>query len=429
VIARMNIGGPAHHVSMLSGRLDPGRFTTLLVHGRIAAGEGSFEHLGEREGCRVEVVAGLRPEIRPLDDLRALLGLIGVMHRFRPQIVHTHTAKAGFLGRLAAVLGPGRRPIIVHTYHGHVLEGYFGRGKTAVYRLLERRLAAVSDCLVGVSAATVDDLVRLRVAHRDRFRVVPIGLELGRFTQPDAGAVAAIRRECGAAPGEVLVAYVGRLVPIKRVDLVLRAVATARRHGAPLRLVVAGDGERRRMLEGLAARLDLHDVVRFLGYVAESSAVAGAADLAILASDNEGTPVALIEAAAAGHPSVATAVGGVPEVIVPGSGMLVPRGDEAALARALTRFAHDPGLRREMGARAQEHVLQHFSIERLLGDIEFLYDELLARRHSGPATTHRARVRRGFWGFSTKAALWRRLIPTRGGRVRGRARPPTSSEP
>lgn len=378
----MNIGGPAHHVSMLSGRLDPNRFRTRLVHGRIAAGEGSFEYLAEREGCTVEVVAGLGPEIRPLSDLRALVGLIGVIHRFRPHIVHTHTAKAGFLGRLAAVLGPGPRPIIVHTYHGHVLEGYFGRRTTAIYRFLERRLATVSDCLIGVSRATVDDLVRLGVAGRDRFRMIPIGLDLERFRQPDLEAAAALRRECGAGDEEVLAAYVGRLVAIKRVDLVLRAVAEARGQAAPLRLVVAGDGERRGELERLAAELGLREAVTFLGYVPDSSRVAAGTDIAILASDNEGTPVALIEAAAAGRPAVATAVGGVPEVVVPGAGLLAPRGDHAALADALVRSARDAPLRARMAARAREHVLRQFSIERLVSDIEDLYEELLARSRS-----------------------------------------------
>jgi len=383
VIARLNIGGPAHHVSILSGRLDPRRYRTLLVHGRIASGEGSFERLAEREGCAVEVLPGLGPEIRPLGDLRALLGLVRVMRRFRPHIVHTHTAKAGFLGRLAAVLCPGPRPILVHTYHGHVLEGYFGRRTTAIYRFLERRLAAVSDCLIGVSRATVDDLVRLRVADRARFRVIPIGLDLERFRQPDAEAALALRRVCGVGEGEVLAAFVGRLVPIKRVDLVLRATAEARRRGAPLRLLVAGDGELRPGLELLAAQLGLRDAVSFLGYVPDASAVAAAADLAILASDNEGTPVALIEAAAAGRPAVATAVGGVPEVVVPGAGLLVPRGDHAALAGALARCAGDPSLRAKLGARAREHVLLSFSAERLLSDVEDLYEELLARHRGG----------------------------------------------
>jgi glycosyltransferase involved in cell wall biosynthesis len=380
VIARMNIGGPARHVSMLSGRLDRNEFRTLLAHGRIGIGEGSFEHLAEREGCAVKVVAGLRPEIRPLDDLRALFGLIGVIHRFRPHIVHTHTAKAGFLGRLAAMLGPGPRPIIVHTYHGHVLEGYFGRTTSAVYRFLERRLARVTDCLIGVSQATVDDLVRLGIAPREQFRLVPIGLDLERFTRPDTRAAAGLRRACGVAEGEQLVAYVGRLVRIKRVDLILRAVATARRHGAPLRLVVVGDGERRHALESLTSQLGILDAVRFMGHLSDSSQVAGAADLAILASDNEGTPVALIEAAAARRPAVATAVGGVPDVVAEGAGVLVPRGDHEALADALVLLASDAELRRQMGARARQHVLQHFSIERLLGDVHALYHELLADR-------------------------------------------------
>lgn len=388
VIARMNIGGPAHHVSMLSGRLDPDRFRTLLVHGNVAAGEGSFDYLAEREGCAVEIVPGFGPEIRPLRDLRALVGLVGVMHRFRPQIVHTHTAKAGFLGRLAAVLAPGPRPIIVHTYHGHVLEGYFGRKTTAIYRFLERCLGTVSDCLIGVSRATVDDLVRLGVAGRERFRMIPIGLDLGRFVQPDLERAAALRRECGAGEKEVLAAYVGRLVPIKRVDVVLRAVAEARRQAAPLRLVVAGDGECRQELERRADRLGLRGVVTFLGYVPDSSRVAAAADVAILASDNEGTPVALIEAAAAGRPAVATAVGGVPEVVVPGAGLLAPRGDYAALADALVRSARDAPLRTTMGARARDHVLRQFSIERLVSDIEDLYEELLAR---APTRGRRAR--------------------------------------
>lgn len=382
VIARMNIGGPAHHVSMLSGRLEPERFRTLLAYGRIAASEGSFEHLAEREGCAVEVVAGLGPEIRPLNDLRALFALLGMMHRYRPHIVHTHTAKAGFVGRLAAVLGPGPRPIIVHTYHGHVLEGYFGRPTSAIYRFLERRLAGITDCLIGVSRATVDDLVRLGVAGRQQFRIIPIGLDLERFRQLDAKAAEALRQECGAGNGEMLAAYVGRLVPIKRVEHVLRAVAVARRQGAPVRLVVAGDGECRRELEGLAGRLGLGDAVTFLGYVSDPSTVVAGADLAVLASDNEGTPVALIEAAAAGLPAVATAVGGVPEVVVPGAGMLVPRGDYLALAAALSRCARDQPLRAQMGARAREHVLRRFSVDRLLHDVETLYGELLDRPRS-----------------------------------------------
>jgi glycosyltransferase involved in cell wall biosynthesis len=377
VIARMNVGGPARHVSMLSGRLAPDRFETLLVHGSLPPGEGSFEWLADNEGCRVKVLEALGPEIRPTADLRALLGLMRLMRAFRPQIVHTHTAKAGVLGRLAAVLALRPRPVIVHTYHGHVLEGYFGPFVSGVYRFLERQLARVTDCLIGVSRATVDDLVRLGVAEESRFRVIPLGLDLDRYLRPDRQAAQALRAEHGVAPADVLVAFVGRLVPIKRVDLVLRAVAGAREQSAPVRLIVVGDGPGRAGLESLAADLRLGDAVRFVGYVADSSVAAAAADVAILASDNEGTPVALIEAAAAGRPAVATAVGGVEDVVVPGTGVLVARGDHAALATALARLANDAELRARMGARAREHVQRAFGIRRLLSDVEALYDELL----------------------------------------------------
>ena len=367
-------------MSLLSGRLDGARFETLLAYGKVGPGEASSDFLAQQEACSVSVVPGLTPEVRPIADLRALVELVRLIRRYRPHIVHTHTAKAGFLGRLAAVLSPGPRPIVLHTFHGHVLEGYFGRATSAAYRFLERQLARTSDCLIGVSQATVEDLVRLKVAPRDRFRVVPLGLDLRRFLEPDPNAATAVRAGCGMSPNEVLVAYVGRLVPIKRVDLALRALAEARHGGAPVRLAVVGDGQCRRSLELLAAELGIADTVCFLGYLPDSCAVAAAADIAILSSDNEGTPVWLIEASAAGRPAVATRVGGVPDVVPPGAGMLVGRGDHSALAEGVARLARDPELRAQMGARAREHVTRSFSIERLLRDVEALYSELLARR-------------------------------------------------
>ena len=383
----MNIGGPAHHVSMLSGRLDPARFQTLLAYGSLGPGEASFESLARKEGCVVTAVPGLSPRMRPHADIRALIAVIRLIRAYRPEIVHTHTAKAGFVGRFAAALGPKPRPLIVHTYHGHVLEGYFGPVRSVVYRLLERRLARISACLIGVSQATVDDLVRLRVAPPERFRVVPIGLDLHRFLRPSAKAATALRDQCGAGADDVLLAFVGRLVPIKRVDLVLRAVAAVRREGVPIRLMIVGDGPERASLEQLARRLAIDDVAHFLGYLPDTSAAAAAADIAILASDNEGTPVALIEAAAAGRPAVATAVGGVPDVVIPGAGVIVPAGDHAALAGAVVRLARDAELRAKMGARAREHVVGTFSIERLLTDVEQLYDELLGLDTSGAQAT------------------------------------------
>ncbi len=165
VIARLNLGGPAQQAALLSGRrLDPSRYETLLVHGSLAAGEESMADLARREGARTEFVPSLGQSPRPDLDLTALARIVAIARRFRPHVVHTHTAKAGFLGRLAALTALRPRPAIVHTYHGHVLEGYFGPAKSNLYRSLEALLGRRSDCLVGVSQATVDDLVRLGVA-------------------------------------------------------------------------------------------------------------------------------------------------------------------------------------------------------------------------------------------------------------------------
>jgi glycosyltransferase involved in cell wall biosynthesis len=383
VIARMNVGGPAHHVTILSGRLDPERYDTLLVSGRTGPGEASADDLAAERGARLYSLDHLGPEIRPLADLRALGALIRLIRRFDPAIVHTHTAKAGFIGRLAAVLArPGRRPIVVHTYHGHVLEGYFGPAKTAVYRGLETAAARISDALIGVSAHTVDDLVRLGVAPRERFRVVPLGLDLEPFLAlgPIPPTDAPLRRAAGVADGELLVTISGRLVPIKRVEVALEAVALARGRGAPIRLAVVGDGELRADLQARAEALGLGDAVHFAGYVRDMPGVVAAADIALLTSDNEGTPVALIESAAGARPSIATDVGGVRNVVTPDGGRLGPAGEPGPLADALVELAGDAALRLRLGAAARTHVAARFGSQRLLADIDALYSELLAKR-------------------------------------------------
>lgn len=370
VIARM-IGGPAYHVSVLSSRMDERRFTTLLAHGTVGRGEAGLDYVAEQEGCATQPVPGLGPELHPIRDVRALVGLVRLVRRYRPEIVHTHTAKAGMLGRLAA-LSVRPRPVIVHTYHGHVLEGYFDAVRNALYRGIERALARVSDLLIGVSDATVSDLVRLRIAKREKFRVVPVGLDLERFAEATAN---------GRAPrDEVVLTWMGRLVPIKRVDMLIRAVARARDAGARVRLDIVGEGVLRPDLEALANDVGVAESVNFTGHVEDVAPVTAAADVAVLSSANEGTPVALIEAAAAGKPAIATRVGGVPDVVVDGTGIVVPPDDEEGLAEAIGRLASNPDLRESMGRRAQEHVLHRFDSGRLVADMESIYEELLAGR-------------------------------------------------
>jgi glycosyltransferase involved in cell wall biosynthesis len=379
VIARLNLGGPAHQASLLSGRrLDPERYETLLVHGRIAPGEESMADLARAEGAETVYLSSLQQPVNPLHDTRALGALVRIVRRFRPHLVHTHTAKAGFLGRQAALLAARPRPVLVHTYHGHVLEGYFGRTKTGLYRGLERWLGRHTDCLVGVSQGTVDDLVRLGVAPREKFRVVPLGLELELFATLEEGAGAGLRAELRIPDDTVLLSFVGRIVPIKRLDLLMRAFARARTDGAKVHLAVVGDGETRGGFERLASELGIAANVTFVGYRRDLPPIAAATDAAVLSSDNEGTPVSLIEAAAAGRPAIATDVGGTAEVVTPETGLLVPADDEAALAGAISWLAGAPELRRRMGQRAREHVLRRYSAERLVSDVDALYAELLA---------------------------------------------------
>lgn len=374
VIARMNLGGPAHHVALLSRGLVERGYETLLVTGRVAAGEEEHTDL---DGIRVRYLDRLGPEIRPLDDLLALIDLIRVVRAFRPDIVETHTAKAGMLGRLAALLGRRQRPIVIHTYHGHVLRGYFGPLKTRVFKSIERGLARVSDRLIGVSEATVDELVELEVAPRAKFAVVPLGLELDPFLALGLDPDRSFREEIGVGSDEVLFTYTGRLVPIKRPELMLRSLARARESGAAARVAVVGDGLPRPQLERLAQSLGCASAVDFLGYRRDLPRIAAGSDAALLTSDNEGTPVALIEAAAAGRPAVATAVGGVPDIVIEGTGLLAPLGDESAIAARIARISSEPDLRRKMGARARKHVAEKFTAARLLDDVDLLYTRLL----------------------------------------------------
>jgi glycosyltransferase involved in cell wall biosynthesis len=382
IIARLNVGGPAHHVSILSGRLDPSRYDTLLLAGSLGPGEGSSDALAQHHRARLRYVNGLGPELSPTADLCALCALIGAMRAFRPHIVHTHTAKAGTLGRTAARLALGPRPILVHTYHGHVLSGYFSPARSRAFCAIERCLAATTDQLIGVCQATVDELVALGIAPPSRFMTIPIGLDLKPFLASRRADGGRFRDEVGAAAQDVLALFVGRLVPIKRLDVLLEAVALARRAGTPLRLAIVGDGDLRADLERRSQELGLAGAVTFCGLRLDVASITAGADIAVLSSDNEGTPVALIEAASAGLPAVCTRVGGVMDIVRPETGVLVGAGDAPALARALTALAADPGLRERMGAAARAHVEDRFRADRLVHDIDALYDALLARRRA-----------------------------------------------
>jgi glycosyltransferase involved in cell wall biosynthesis len=377
VFSRLNIGGPSVHVILLSAGLRPLGYETRLVVGRESPREGNMLALAAEKNVVCEAMAGLGREIAPLSDLRALVGLHRLMRAWRPAIVHTHTAKAGVLGRLAA--RSAGVPTVVHTYHGHVLRGYFSPAKTALFRQLETRLAHAADALVAVSESVKQDLVALGIAPAEKVRVIPLGLDLSHLAADLPRG--ALRREAGIPDASPLVGMVGRLVPIKDVPTFLRAARIVRETRPEARFALVGDGEERPALESLCRELDLDGKVTFFGWRRDLAAVYGDLDVVVNASRNEGTPVALIEALAAAKPVVATRVGGTPDLLGEGErGRLVPPAEPEALARAVLETLEESEAARRRAQAGREHVLARHSSDRLVRDVDALYRELRAAK-------------------------------------------------
>jgi len=381
VIARLNVGGPALHVSYLASELDKRGYETKLVAGRVSDGEGSMEFVARDRGVAVQFIPELQREIHAGVDLRAVWRLRGLIREFRPHILHTHTAKAGAVGRLAALISGSARPgVIVHTFHGHVLRGYFGRLSTTLFRLLETTLARVSDVLIAVSPEVRDDLVRLRVAPESRIRVIRLGIDLEDRTSFAAGARGVMRDELGVPGDRFVIGWLGRMTEIKRVDVLLSAFAILRDQGVDADLVLSGDGPLRDELVAQAELLGIADRCHFIGFRSDVGAVLTGLDTFVLTSANEGTPVTLIEASAAGLPVVSTNVGGVSDVVLADrTGLLVAVGDQRAIADCLGRLAADAELRERLGEQGRAFVSARYSIPRLVDDMDELYRELLDR--------------------------------------------------
>lgn len=378
VIARLNVGGPALHVTYLSRGLAERGYETTLVAGDVARGEESMGFVAERAGVQVVRLPGLSRELAPVRDLIAAFRLARIIRAVRPDVVHTHTAKAGAVGRTAALLAVGRRPVVVHTFHGHVLRGYFGRLGTLVFRGIETVLARATDRLVAVSPEVRDELVALGVAPAEKFSVIRLGLELERRVAFD-GDPAEVRRRHGIPAGAFVVGWFGRMTAVKQTDDLVATLRSLRERGVDALLLLVGGGDDLERLERLAHELGVARACLFLGYQEDVAPWFAISDAVVLASASEGTPATLIEALAAGRPVVSTDVGGVSDVVDEGeTGFLVPAGDTEALAERLARLAADPALRETMGSAARERALRRYAVRRLVDDVDALYRELLA---------------------------------------------------
>lgn len=377
VITRLNVGGPSWHVVLLTAGMRH-TFPTVLATGELGPGEGDMSGLAAERGVAIYRVPGLRARLGLLHDLRALWALWRLFRRVRPRIVHTHTAKAGALGRVAAFLAGV--PVRVHTFHGHVFRRYFSRVQTFVFVTVERLLARITTTVVAISPRQADELRHHLKLAPERVVVVPLGLELEHFATADGESARARFRESIGAGNAVVVTIVARLTAVKNHALALRAFARVAPRAPNLLLALVGGGEQEESLRALARELGIEGRVRFAGWWDDLEAVYYGSDVIALSSNVEGTPVCLIEALACGRPIIATDVGGVADILEDGAlGLIVAPGDEQGFAAGLERFV-DPAERARFAGRGRELVLGRHAVARLIGDLENLYSRLLQQR-------------------------------------------------
>lgn len=376
------VSGPARNACLLHEQLRSD-FDTRLICGSPCQGEHDMAYLLSSEQD-VYRLAEMSREIS-LSDLKALFKLWRILRREKPQILHTHTAKAGALGRAAGWLAGV--PVMIHTYHGHVFHGYFSSRKTRFFLAIERLLAKITTRIVAISESQRQELsVKYAVAPASKITVVQNGFHFPEFSEEQRNQA---RRHFGFEPHEFVLVWAGRMAPVKDVRLLAEVVVGAHEVSSPARFLVVGDGEERPVLEQLVSGCGN---VRLLGWQKDMDLIWRAADAAILTSRNEGTPTALIEAMAAGLPFVSTDVGGVRDLAagecIPmppehglraANGYLTPRRADALL-HAIDRMVSDRSQSREMGAQGRQFVRERFAANRLVNDMRELYFELLGRR-------------------------------------------------
>lgn len=391
IIARLNIGGPAIHTILLTEGLDKDRFDSLLICGMISKDEGDLSYYAFEKNIKPIFIPELKRELNFLNDVVAFKKIYKIIKTEHPGIIHTHTAKAGALGRLAGIiynffLTPKKPIKLVHTFHGHIFGGYFNKFKTRLFILIERFLASFTCKIITVSESTKDEIVSLRICPENKIQVIPLGFELEKFLN--------ILPKDNTAFFNI--GIIGRLVSIKNHRLFLEAAANIIRISPQtrMRFKIIGDGELREELKGYAQKLDINNWVDFVGWQKDLVKVYSELDIVALTSINEGTPVSLIEAMASGRAVVATDIGGISELLgaqiatniksnanfkVLERGIIVKSGDAIGFAKALICIAEHNDLRQDIGRRSRKFVKDIFTKERLIKDITNLYNNLIYR--------------------------------------------------
>ncbi len=401
IINRFNLGGPTHNAAYLT-RYMPPDFETLLVGGSQELTEEGSHHILDKMGVTPMILPELQREVAPWRDRGAYRRIKELIKDFKPDIVHTHAAKAGAVGRLAAAeMGV---KVIVHTFHGHVFHSYFGPVRTALYKNIERYLARRSSKIVAISEKQKQELVdEHHICKAEKVEVIPLGFDLSRFQLEQVQKRALFRRVYGVADDEIAIGIIGRLVPVKNHGLFLNVIAeVSRTTGKRIRAFIVGDGEERENLQNKVAELGISQVsapyfnghgfghgvngkavvppatITFTSWIKEVDIVNAGVDIVMLTSLNEGTPVSLIEAQAANRPVISTRVGGIENVVIPGrTAFLSESGDLKGLRDQLIRLVEDDALRISMGTSGWDHVKERYHYTRLVNDTAAMYRSLL----------------------------------------------------
>jgi glycosyltransferase involved in cell wall biosynthesis len=368
VIARMNVGGPAVLVADLKRNLDHQRISTVLVTGYCDENESDYLDEVAQDVAAVRIL-GLGRSVSPLKDLSAFFLLIKEIRKFKPDFIHTHTAKAGVLGRLAGLIA---RPQAkrVHTFHGHLLHGYFSSGKTRLVVVFEKVLGLITYRFVAIGNVVKNDLVRARIAPESKFEVIYPGLQ-ELDTYPQAKAQSAL----GLDPSKKYLVFVGRLTSIKRPERLIDLARFLKVNHSNTWLLIAGAGE---LLEPLSAQAEKELLpITFLGWRKDIGAILSAADIAVLCSDNEGIPLTLIQASQAGLPIVSTNVGSVSDIVINGTTGLLTEVSSKGLIEGVSTLLDDPALGRRFGKAGEERAREFFSSRTMVEQHQRLYSQSL----------------------------------------------------
>lgn len=387
IINRLNLGGPTYNASYLSRYIDE-RYETLLVTGMKDDTEASSEYIPASMGLSPKYIKQMHRSINPFKDRKAYAEIDQIIKEYKPDIVHTHAAKAGALGRLVA--HRNKVPVIVHTFHGHVFHSYFNPIKTRLFLEIERYLARISTKIIAISEVQKQELVeQFRVAEASKVAIVPLGFDLSRFQENIEEKRVKFRSDYNLDDDEIAIGLIGRMVPIKNHPLFIEAIhQLAQQTQKKVRAFIVGDGETMMDMRSFATKLGVKfatsdfqsskDLLTFTSWIKDVDYVLAGLDVVALTSFNEGTPVSLIEAQAANKPIVSTAVGGISDVVMENeTALLSPSDDVRSFTQNLLKLVEDDELRVNTGKRGYEHVHYKYSYQRLVDDTAKLYDQLL----------------------------------------------------